>query len=675
MHDGSGAMTTHDGAAAQPQGDGGPHSDRWSSSSETIRETQPQASLPRAHREAQKEPWYWWPTDDGDQSGQGVEAERTGVVDKPRPSRRWLPIWEPDENQPGRNHAGTVVMIMCTGALVVCLSFAAGRSGRSGADAMYWAGQALLLLPYLLRVLAVRTPTAERVTLLVALAGLQSFLKWAYSPDQLRFPDELQHLRTLQDVLRTDHLYTTNSYLPVSPGYPGLEVATAAVHDLSGIPVLHAGVLVVSICHMIVPVAVLALVCELTGSTRTGAIAAAIYGTAPHQPYFNTLFVYGAVALPFMVLSIWAALRSRRPGTTALAVLPPFFIVMVSHHVTVAVTVLLLVVSVVVLMLARVGWSRVTRLLLVSILAGCAAVVWTATRAEETFAYLDGPLRSIIGSLRSGSGGSGVAPSPLKSQWESLTSIGAAGATLLLIAIGVLALWRAKTSMVVRLLSVLGGSYAVVMAVRVFTTDGPEFSARLLTFVMLLAALPAAAAIVWISQWRTRLGVLIAFLTLSLLAAGSITSGLPPSWERVPRGYRIAAAESGVDQSVLAVGHWAALATRPHSRAACDLSICSVVASYGRATASGDASEVYYVSARGLPERLGRLSLDYVYVDRRMTEQLPLTGSYFWLDARAGQHTVPFDPRLLEKFDTVPRVDRVYDNGYVQAYYTRRAWS
>jgi hypothetical protein len=420
---------------------------------------------------------------------------------------------------------------------------------------------------------------------------------------------------------------------------------------------------------------VFAFVRELTGSPRTGAIAAVIYGTAPHQPYFNTLFVYGALALPFLVLSIWAAVRSRRSGTTALAVLPPFLIVMVAHHVSVAVTLVLLGICVVALALARVPWFRTIRLLMVTIVAACAAITWTLTRAEETFSYLGGPLHTIIASVWSGDGAS-PATRQYKPLWESVTSMAAAGLILLLIGIGIVALWRAKTSKIVRILSVLGGAYAVVMAIRVFTPDGPEFAGRLLTYVMLLAALPAAAALVWIWQHgRARLGVFAAITALSLLAAGSITSGLPPWWERVPRGFRIAADESGVDRSVLAAGQWAGQETRPNSRVACDLSICSVVASYGRATASNDASEVYYASSQELQPKLAWLSLDYVYVDRRMTEQVPLSGFYFWQDVRTGQHNVTLDAKLLNKFDITPGVDRVYDNGFVQAYFTRRAWS
>jgi hypothetical protein len=58
-----------------------------------------------------------------------------------------------------------------------------------------------------------------------------------------------------------------------------------------------------------------------------------------------------------------------------------------------------------------------------------------------------------------------------------------------------------------------------------------------------------------------------------------------------------------------------------------------------------------------------------------MTEQVPLSGFYFWQDVRTGQHNVTLDAKLLNKFDITPGVDRVYDNGFVQAYFTRRAWS
>ena len=100
-----------------------------------------------------------------------------------------------------------------------------------------------------------------------------------------------------------------------------------------------------------------------------------------------------------------------------------------------------------------------------------------------------------------------------------------------------------------------------------------------------------------------------------------------------------------------------------------------MVASYGRATVSTEASEPFYATPQQLPGILASLSLDYIYVDRRMTQQLPVVGIYFFRDTQEGEHLTPFDPHLLAKFDTTAGVDRVYDNGFVQAYHTRRAWS
>src|SRR3712207_8772499 len=51
----------------------------------------------------------------------------------------------------------------------------------------------------------IRRPPRSTLFPYTTLFRSQSFLKWAYSPDQFRFSDELQHLRTLQDILSTDH--------------------------------------------------------------------------------------------------------------------------------------------------------------------------------------------------------------------------------------------------------------------------------------------------------------------------------------------------------------------------------------------------------------------------------------------------------------------------------------
>ena len=590
-----------------------------------------------------------------------------------------LPAWLPDHASSASSRAAPAFLIMCVGALLVCLAYQAGRGAQPGAEARYWVGQAAILVPVMVRVLGPRTPTSERVALLLGWAALQSFLAWAYSPDQFRFPDELQHLRTADDVLRTDRLFTANSYLEVSPGFPGMEIATAALRDLTGMSVFHAGVLVVSICHTVVPVLVFGLVRELVGAPRLAAVAAVVYGTAPHNAYYNTLFVYGAVALPFFLLTIWAALRSRRLERTALAALPPFVVVVITHHLTAAMTVATLLMCTVVFGLARVSSGRVVRLLLVTLAAGGVAVSWTAAVASSTFSYLGPPVRTVVRALRGGTPNlRSTAPAdefapPI---WETLTSLAGAGVTLLLVVIGVVALWRSAVPTVVKWFSLTSIAYPLTLAVRVLAPDGAELATRGLTYVMLFAAVPAAAALTW--MWRAgrrSVSVAVTVVTVATMLAGSVTAGLPPWWERVPRGFFVGGYESGIDTSVRAAGRWAERETAPGSRAICDLGVCSVVASYARATVSTEASEPFYAAPQELPAVLGNLSLDYLYIDRRMTQQLPVLGIYFHRDVREGEHLTPFDPGLLTKFDTTPGVDRVYDNGFIQAYDTRRGWS
>ncbi len=48
-------------------------------------------------------------------------------------------------------------------------------------------------------------------------------------PFGFTFGDELAHLHNLQEILATGGLFGSNSILPVTPRYPGLESAAAAV--------------------------------------------------------------------------------------------------------------------------------------------------------------------------------------------------------------------------------------------------------------------------------------------------------------------------------------------------------------------------------------------------------------------------------------------------------------
>ena len=71
-------------------------------------------------------------------------------------------------------------------------------------------------------------------------------------PQQFVYNDELIHYRVLLSIEQSRHLFTPNSLLPDTADYPGMEIATAAVHQLTGLS-LHS-----------VGIAVLAMVCVIS---------------------------------------------------------------------------------------------------------------------------------------------------------------------------------------------------------------------------------------------------------------------------------------------------------------------------------------------------------------------------------------------------------------------------
>jgi hypothetical protein len=86
-----------------------------------------------------------------------------------------------------------VLLVSSAGVLLVAQAYAGGRSGAGWAQAAYWAAQVLVFAPVLLRLVSRATSVVEAYTLVIGLAVNQYLLKWLYSPEQLRFPDELQH--------------------------------------------------------------------------------------------------------------------------------------------------------------------------------------------------------------------------------------------------------------------------------------------------------------------------------------------------------------------------------------------------------------------------------------------------------------------------------------------------
>jgi hypothetical protein len=82
-------------------------------------------------------------------------------------------------------------------------------------------------------------------------------------------------------------------------------------------------------------------------------------------------------------------------------------------------------------------------------------------------------------------------------------------------------------------------------------------------------------------------------------------------------------------------------------------------------------SQVFFAPTLGPAERqilrAGRVR--YVVIDRRLSTGLPAAGAYFERGEVPGNiHSVPIDPAVLSKFDTLAGVSRLFDSGAIVIY-------
>ena len=233
-----------------------------------------------------------------------------------------------------------VVLGMSLGVALIALSFAVSRASIPHANICYWSGELLFFAVPAAYVLT-RRPNRRQSTLLALVIPTLSYaITEAYSPIQFRFLDEFQHIQTAQAILSTHHLFTSNTSLPISPYFPGLEIATTALAQLAHLSIYASGTIVVGIAHLLTAFGLYLLVMEIYNRPRLATLAVIIYATEPHYQFFDAYFTYETMAMPFLIACILSYVKMmmasefrERAGWFSVAILTGFTTV-ISHHVT-----------------------------------------------------------------------------------------------------------------------------------------------------------------------------------------------------------------------------------------------------------------------------------------------------------------------------------------------------
>ena len=227
------------------------------------------------------------------------------------------------------------------GVVIVAIAFARSRGGDPGAAPLYWVGQTTI---YLVPAIAVfrgsRVSRSEGAGIALVLAIATYVVFECYSPLQFTFSDEFQHLSTLNSILSTNHLFASNPSLPVSPYYPGLEIATSALVRTTHMSVYLSAAVLMGIAHVVTTVGVFTIALRATRSPRASVLAVLIFASGSNFLFFTSYYAYESLGLTLMVTSLLALVGMVNAESRAQSLSWGFLFVFlgaattVTHHVS-----------------------------------------------------------------------------------------------------------------------------------------------------------------------------------------------------------------------------------------------------------------------------------------------------------------------------------------------------
>lgn len=596
-----------------------------------------------------------------------------------------------------------ISVISAFALFTLMISYNAFRGGvGSWPRILFWASLVLLYVPSTIRLCMANVKRSERV-MLITLLGLSLYMVKVYhSPNYFTFGDELQHWRTVDDILHSNQLFLKNPILAVSPLYPGMEILTSAVVQLTGLDIYSAAILVIGIVHQLFLLAMFLFFELVADKPRVAGLAVLIYMTNPMFLYFSTQFAYESVSLPLAALVLLTLAcrkqvetRLQRNALTAIRMLLVFSIV-VTHHITAdTLFVFLLLWSLVTLFRNRVKkiypaitWT--TTILLVLL------VLWITTIASTTVTYLGPSIARSLSQFVDFLSGQSAGRELFKSGdgtsapiLEQLLGFSAPPIITLGLMVGLPYLWKHyRHSPAILTLGIVSLAYPPSILLRL-TPGGVGLSGRISEFLFLGVGFVLAFAIAepWLSDTQTliqkivsltRLSIfsrqfvkhLVLVSALSLLFVGGVVVGWHPT-DRLPGKFQVSSHGRSVERQSLEMANWMRVHLGKNNRVSTNWSNGLVLGSYGGqftvyGTKTVRTAPIFFSHKFDDYETaiVVALDIEYLAVDYRMTTGLPVAGTYIeGSEPNWQNHTTPFNRDALEKFNAIAQIDRVFDSG------------
>ncbi len=606
-----------------------------------------------------------------------------------------------------------ITLSSALGLLCISYGFTQARQVEADISLLLFCGLLLLFVPVVVRLLLPTATRTERIYLL-CLMGISFYLvKVLSGPLYFSLFDEFLHMRTANDIARTGHLYSTNSILPVSAYYPGLEIVTNALSMVSGLDVFYAGNILIGVARLIMTLSLFLLYEQLLRSHRAASIATIVYVTNPHFLMFDAEYSYESLAFPLSILTLVVlvpyqslamrlkglmaqnsvtelnieALRSLIADLVRIAGIAWLIIVAVAftHHITdyfldgilalwAIVYVWLRVAPVHKAGLVRTVLFAIGLSLLVIFRPGNPVIVYLSSFAESTF--------TEFGHILAGNGGARQLfityndhPTPL---WERGLTISSFLIELGCLPFGLVCLWRQRANALVCVFGIIAFLYPVIQVFR-FTNTGSEFTDRAAAFLFLPLSYVLALFFIhfWPLQQLRRGQIALITVLLTIMMCGGVILGAGPQLAEFPGPYEAIADGHSIEAQGMESAQWVHGHLAPDSRVAADRINQILQAVYGRQYIVSeldtrlDVSPIFLDRSFGASEiaLLQAAHIRYIVVDMRLTRMRPLLGFYYeQSEAGAYEHRQPIDVQAFEKFRMLNGIEAIYDGGDITIY-------
>lgn len=574
---------------------------------------------------------------------------------------------------------------------LVCVSYAfylsVLRFPGPALESCFFLGLLLMFVPNLLRLLSPACSRLERLCLLCMLGFCFYLVQFMVSPLHFSSFDDFLHWRTLADILRTGHLFSVNSMLPVSPYYPGLEIVTGAVSAMTGLSPFYAGVLVICVSRLLMVLSLFLLFEQVTGSSRLAGIGTLIYMVNPHFLFFDSIFNYETAALPLATFMLYILARYENSDNnyrwitfTAWLVLAA---VTITHHMTDYVFIAILMLWAAVSLFRPSSRAMRVRLISTALFGAALALAYAfLLPGNPVWAYLSVYFQGAFNELGHILAGASEAR-PLFSStgqpipvWDSLLRTAFVTFVTFSIPFGLLGLWRRyRHSALAVTLGIVSLAYPITQVFR-FTTFGSEITDRAAAYLFLSVAcvLAIVIALFWPRRRLKRRSVSLISATLAVIFVGGVLIAIGSNYAALPGPYAVGADGLSIEPEGIEAATWSLTYLGPGNRVGTDRINQMLMSTYGdqrvvtRLYDNVDISPVFYAPQLD-PNEISLLrygGIRYLVVDLRLSTSLPLLGFYFEND----RPTAPMSSEALAKFSTVLPLNRLFDSGNIIIYDT-----